>query len=229
MAIAYDTSTKGGDSVLTWSHTCTGTNLVLFVCVTNLTGSTGTGVTYGGYKLSQLTPDSTGGVDFTSVYILQNPPTGANTIVITGPSGGFGYAGSAISYSGVYVWSTPTSSVKYTAGAVTVTVNVDVPKPNSWVVGFASSTAGSGVAGLSTTRTDRQGTAIPNSTFSDGYNLISDSNGIVAQGTQGIAYTAVTTSPSVTGAYVISISPDTIPSFRTRQMRPALFKPGNSK
>jgi len=85
MAILFDASSGGvaSSTSLTYSHTCTGSNRILFVGI--LTGGTNdivTGVTYGGVSMSQVNKQvATNGYMYS--YILIAPATGANNVVVS--------------------------------------------------------------------------------------------------------------------------------------------------
>lgn len=87
MAIAFDASTQGTAGVTspqTYSHTCTGSDLILYVHIYTVgTGNQVTGVTYNGVSMT-----SVGSIDLstfgrTYLYRLVNPASGANNVVIT--------------------------------------------------------------------------------------------------------------------------------------------------
>jgi hypothetical protein len=73
-----------GVNSATWSHTCTGSNLDLFVGVT-VRGNIDkvSGVTYNGVSLTQVWTVSADGNYHSSGWILVNPGTGAHDIVVT--------------------------------------------------------------------------------------------------------------------------------------------------
>ena len=90
MAIAFDaTSTKVAANDTSWSHTCTGSNLVLFVTISSWknggTGAGATTVTYNSVSMTKVanTPASNGAF-YSEIWALVNPTTGANTIATSG-------------------------------------------------------------------------------------------------------------------------------------------------
>lgn len=106
-AVSSSSTTLGGAaSTLTWSHTCTGSSLALFVAVGNIGNAAATisGVTYNGVSMTQLwVADQSGGVEAKGGgFILINPATGAHNVVITLSINGVGYlGGAATSWTGV--------------------------------------------------------------------------------------------------------------------------------
>lgn len=104
MAIAFDLATgssTGAASSLTFSHTCTGSNLMLFVGVyCNITTETITGVTYNGVAMTQITKNVNSSNSNLYLYALAGPATGANNVVISS-SASTSIGGVAMSYTGV--------------------------------------------------------------------------------------------------------------------------------
>lgn len=100
MAIAFDAktaTTTSATSSLTFSHTCSGTNRILFVTSCANTGSTTTGVTYAGVAMTQVgSVTDIGPTHY--LWVLVNPASGANNVVIT--NSGSVTAGSALSFTG---------------------------------------------------------------------------------------------------------------------------------
>lgn len=100
MAIAYDAVTTvqtSATSSLTFSHTCSGTDRILFVATCANTGSTTTGVTYGGVSMTQVgSVTDIGPTEY--LWYLVNPASGANNVVVT--NSGSVTTGSAISFTG---------------------------------------------------------------------------------------------------------------------------------
>lgn len=106
--ISFDASsgtTATAQSSLTWSHTCTGANLALFVSAAYAGDTpTITGVTYNSVAMTQVWQlDASGGVVArSSGWILVNPATGTHNIVVTYSPAGAGYnAAAATSWTGV--------------------------------------------------------------------------------------------------------------------------------
>ena len=122
MAIAFDVATDGGSTTgtsLTFSHTCTGSDLVLFVGILSAVGADNvTGVTYSGVAMTRVeirneaTPNR---VNY--LYMLVGPATGANNVVISSGSSQF-IAGVAASYTGAAQSGQPDANTNnYGAGA----------------------------------------------------------------------------------------------------------------
>ena len=108
MAVAFDAATKSLEtttSPLTWSHTCTGSNLLLVVGITtsHSTSPNCTGVTYNGVSMTKIGADRDYVGGETTLWYLLAPTTGANTIsaAFTGGAGTERCFGVSVSYTGV--------------------------------------------------------------------------------------------------------------------------------
>ena len=153
MAIAFDSSASGGSS---WSHTCNGSNRILFVTTTSDSSGGVTGVTYNGVS---MTLEFGGG--YHKIWKLINPASGANTVSITHSGSAQGVSSS---YTGVSSTGNPEASASKNSGSsvTTITHSVTTITDNDWVVAScwydtssASQTAGTG----STQRSVRSGSA----------------------------------------------------------------------
>lgn len=157
MAIAFDTATNGGNSsvgtTLTFSHTCTGSNLRLYVMATgDNTGSATddiTGATYNGVAMTLMNKTFVAADRYRYLFRLINPATGANSVVITSSTSGGFKSGNSESYTGCdQTTASDVNAVNQTT-ATTVTVTLTTLVNNSWTVlaggvGGASATAGTG-------------------------------------------------------------------------------------
>lgn len=145
MGIAFDaktnTSVTGTASPLTFSHTCTGTDRILFVCAAVNTGTTVSSMTYAGSSMTLVgsVTDSAGPVTY--LYYIVNPASGANNVVVTASA--TIYTTTAVSYTGA-AQSGQLDASGTTAGSTTTsyTSTATVNTSNSWMV--ACSRTGSG-------------------------------------------------------------------------------------
>lgn len=189
MAIAFDASSgsKGvGSTTLTWSHTCTGSNRTLIVACSSKTDDYITGVTYGGVSMTLV--DNIVGVsggDANRLYVLTNPASGANNVVITS-SASIDLVGSAASYTGTSSV-TPTNKSKGTttgagSNALSQNISITISGTNSWLVGggFCLTSIDYSTLSEGSNLTDRNGQYSgffsPNG---ENNTLIFDSNGII--------------------------------------------------
>lgn len=91
---------------LTWSHTCTGTNLVLIVGTSaesdtgGHTAQTVSGITYNGVALTKVRSDYITD-NGTELWYLIAPATGANNIIVTMTAVVDGLFGAGLSFTGV--------------------------------------------------------------------------------------------------------------------------------
>jgi hypothetical protein len=90
MAIAFDNVGSGaniaGNSTWNWSHTCAGSNLILVVGIgivdTNGTPALVSTITYGAQNFVKIRRDANGNANFSELWYLIAPLTGANTITV---------------------------------------------------------------------------------------------------------------------------------------------------
>jgi len=162
MAIAFDTASNGTYGAtaasISWSHTCSGSNRLLIVCVGEDYAINGgnpiTGVTYNGVAMTlwkrQLALSS---VNYASVWYLVAPATGTNTITVTGSiSNTWELAGCSASYTGVDQTTPLTNSTDSTySGGTTPSVTLTPTNSGSWVGACIGNRGGAKSAGASTT------------------------------------------------------------------------------
>lgn len=142
-AIAVDSTSSqdGGINVsYSWSHTCTGANLILIVGVAIVdTGAhTVSGVTYNGVALTQKVRTAGANSNATEIWYLVAPATGANTIAVTltGAPVQNSMAG-AISLTGANQ-AAPEASNGASGGAPNPTMSITTVADNAWVVDAVS-------------------------------------------------------------------------------------------
>lgn len=109
--ITLDSNSRGNDSAfqtsLTWAHTCSGENRVLYV-LTSIESDTAphsdqtvSSVTYNGVALTKITSVYVTGDNGVEIWQLIAPSTGANNIVVTYTGEVDGSFGAGISFNGV--------------------------------------------------------------------------------------------------------------------------------
>ncbi len=186
MAIAIDTTVDGGynggsTSSLSYSHTCTGANLALFVSVvTNNAINTISSVTYNSIGLTLLDSKlNVTAIVSTFLYGMIGPANGSNTVAIT-LSGNAAIQGCSASYTGVSQSGFPDNHTNNTASASTsVTTSLTVNTANSWLIMSCSNT-------VNNTASAGTGTFLRQNEAVGGGNSIFDSNGPVASGSQSL-------------------------------------------
>lgn len=214
MPIAFDAATGpagSSGSTKTFSHTCTGTNLLLYVdiWVAGVNSDAVTGVTYAGVSMTRvdaLYPVSApGGLGDHSyyTYALVGPATGANNVVVTFIASEYADAG-ATSYTGVSQTGFPDSHVATYNVAILASPyapTTTVVASNCWLhCNFAIYDAAGLAAGTGTT----------NRFSLDGGVVISaDSNGTVGTGAQALAE-AFSHTPNQMTAILSSFAPPSV-------------------
>ena len=142
MAIAFDTSAKTAyvDNVtsLTLSFTTTGSEraLVVFVNTVDPTGDIISGVTYGGTAMTLI--DKTvryTGTNWTYLFYLLNPASGANDIVASFTESSAHAQIFASSYTGVNQTAIDAQNKNTGTGTTSVTVSITTVADNCWLVG----------------------------------------------------------------------------------------------
>jgi hypothetical protein len=125
---AFDAAAQGAavDVTVTFSHTCSGTDRVLYVRV-NVNTNTITSIQYAGVDMTQILVDTTNAPGNTLyIYRLVAPATGANNVVINTTGSAAFLTAVSMSFSGVHQ-SAPNDSISTTtvgAGATSISTNV---------------------------------------------------------------------------------------------------------
>ena len=137
MPLAFDATANGAatpGTSITYSHTCTGSNLILLVAIVNSGGTGGdviTGITYNSVAMTNAI--SVDGGNFRVYWwFLVNPATGANDVVVSSSDSEFLRSASA-SYTGALQTGQPdgTDSDIQTPGT-TITSSITTTEDNSW-------------------------------------------------------------------------------------------------
>jgi hypothetical protein len=185
MAIALDAtggSTANTDG-LTFSHTCTGSSLILFVAVGigNPTGVACSGVTYNGVAMTKVSEVYAQSNIPVSLWYLINPATGAHNVVISTTGGGVSFTrGASASYTGAKQSGVPDSFNTFANGTAGTSqaLSTTVVANNCWLVVAAYANGDVG-AGTGVTQRNVEPSSPPRL-------LIGDSNGTVATGSQSM-------------------------------------------
>lgn len=160
MAIAYVNSTDGGTGSapsLTFAHTTSGTNRFLVVHVLGDSAASNpiTGVTYNSVSLTKVQEiRKAGGTRYwISSWVLSNPASGSNNVVISASSGNL-FGNIAVTYSGAQQSDTVDSSnTGSDPSASTLTVSTTTSADNCWLIGlfFNNADPDTKTAGANTT------------------------------------------------------------------------------
>lgn len=202
MAISFDNSIdpviqgSGVSTTQTVSYTTSGDNRILLVGVLKQSNNTVSGVTYNGVSMTQIGTFTTtaGGGENNYLFLLVNPASGANNIVVTFNSSTGVSAVCASSYNGAKQTGQPdANNTGYSASTTSLTTSVTTTSDNCWLAGYARA-GDTMTAGTATTLRTASNISMM------------DSNG--AKSPAG-SYSLITTqSPaSYIGHVVVSISP----------------------
>jgi len=143
MAIAFDaaSSRDGATNIsYSWSHTCTGANLILVVGVSIVDSGGGgpaavTGITYNSVALTLIRRGLGGSSNATEMWRLIAPATGANTIAVTLSQAPVQNSmGGAVSLTGVHQTTPVDASNAATSSAGNASVSVTTVAANAWLV-----------------------------------------------------------------------------------------------
>lgn len=162
MAIAYDSSSYGeasGVNSVTYSHTCSGSDRLLFVGALSQGSDNLTGITYNGVSMTQVNKQAKGS-DYLYLYYLIAPATGANNVVVS-RSGSTGVLWStSSSYTGARQSSVPDAQATTSNSGTSITGTVTTVSDNCWLVGTAFCDNLGYSAGTGTTLRQTQSTVI---------------------------------------------------------------------
>lgn len=164
MAIALDAArnmASGSGSSLTYAHTCTGDDRILFVFVETAEPTTDyvTSVTYNSVAMTRINTVTftNGGSARVYLYYLIAPSTGSNNVVITSSSSIALIRGNAVSYTGASQTGQPdgnnTASGSGSSGTIAITTTAD----NCWMVFGQANNAAEPTAGSNATRRGTSG------------------------------------------------------------------------
>jgi hypothetical protein len=135
MAIAFDAASEtfsNSTSSLGWSHTCTGSDRILWVYVMHNSGAgTISSVTYNGVALTKYVEDALG--QRSSLWYLIAPSTGTNTITVTPSTTMYCYTAAA-SYTGVHQTSFLDGSDTSSAAQASLASSITTTQDNCWTI-----------------------------------------------------------------------------------------------
>lgn len=182
MAIAFDSAENIKVNTLTWSHTCTGDNRILFVGTfcDDVTNSV-TGITFNGVALTRIVQYRNDGYT-AELWYLVAPATTAHDIVITydtTPTTTFCFASSytGVKQTGTIIDSYATGA-RASSSSSAFNLATTVVASDCWLVGIAFSSGDANLYGNSPTvnRSAPSGSCIV------------DSNATVGTGSQSVSY-----------------------------------------
>ena len=150
MAIARDADVhrqfNASATSINWSHTCTGSKLILFV--TTNSGSAIDSATYNSVSMTELNAITTD-AGYLQLWYLLGPSTGANTVQINRTGSSF-LEGRSASYTGVRQTGFPDASTTGTGTDDTFNMSLTTVADNCWMFGFSRNDGGNPTAGANT-------------------------------------------------------------------------------
>jgi DNA-binding protein len=196
--VAFDAATNGGNSstgTLTFSHTATGTNRILFVGALTTSSDDLTGITYNGTGMTLIDKQKTNSDRWNYLYYLLNPDSGTHNVTVT--SSGNYIQAAAVSYTGVRQSSQPDAhTTNSETGSTSLTTALTTVADNSWIVSYTRS---GGTAAAGTGLTER---------LSDGNQGFFDSNGPLSPaGSHSTTMTVSGGGPNYLDVMVVSVAP----------------------
>lgn len=145
MAQAFDAQGEGftnsSTGSLTYPHTCTGSNLVLYVIAGTFTGVTVTGITYNGTAMTLVDSYTAIGfaVDNAYLYMLVGPSTGTHDVIVSASASGSLIYSESASYTGAAQSGQPPHTARNSGTGTSLTTTIDTSTSpstdNCWVVG----------------------------------------------------------------------------------------------
>ena len=146
--IAFDAGSNSGAqgtaSSYSWSHTCTGSDLVLVVGVSIRHNTvTVTGITYNGIALTQIRTDGRTSLTYSEIWFLKAPATGSNTIAVTLSGGPTRSISGAVSLTGVDQTTPNDADNGATGSSTTPSASVTTVADNAWIVDVVAVRTGS--------------------------------------------------------------------------------------
>ena len=200
MAIAFDTITTPANvtaTSLTFSHTTTGANRILFVGILTGGGDIVTGVTYAGVSMTLVNKNILASGNVIYLYVLVAPASGANNVVVSQSASAFLDA-AAISYTGAKQSGQPDANTTGAGTGTSLTTTLTTIADNSWTVEIFRD------PNLNQIPTAGAGTTLRNNTQ---YVSILDSNGPKTPAGSTSLIANVTSSSTDLGTVMASFAP----------------------
>jgi hypothetical protein len=202
MAIAFDLATNStiltSVTSLTFSHTCTGANRILFVAIGAPVGDVVSGVTYAGVSMT-LVNKAVENTRYVYMYYLIAPATSANNVVVSCGSTADSLGATAVSYTGTKQTGQPDNSTIAGGISTSRTTTLTTVANNCWAI-ICGRCDNAVTAGTNVTKRGDAG----DSTFY----IVGDSNGAISPA--GSYGQTITWAGSADNAYVMaSFSPYT--------------------
>lgn len=217
MAIAYNSATgafASGVVSLTFAHTITGSDTILFVGATGVDFEVVTGVTYAGTAMTLITKKSAVGGTNNTIYLyyLINPTTGNNNVVIS--RSGTGYIGGvSASYTGVKQSSQPDAYASSTN-----TLNTSITQT---VTSIANNCWGVAICGIQRTPVESTGCIRRSLAGTWDFGIFDTNSAITPAGVISMTQTFADLAADAQSGIIVSFAPLTMPT--TAKSIPAML------
>ena len=214
LAIAFDASSFGnvnGTSV-TYSHTVTGSNMIILVGTGDEAGDNSnhvTGITYNAVSMTQIGVQVNADTSLNYrcyLHDLVNPTTGANNVIVSANQT-INIRSESVSYSGALQSGQPDASGKASSVTTDLSVSVTVVASGCWIVSFGHAvgvtpTAGSGITSRNSSANNAR-IGDSNGTVSTGSNTVHWTNGASV----GIAGISASIAPAASASMILQHLP----------------------
>ncbi len=211
MPIAFDATISGpagaAPATQTYSHTCTGTNLILYVTVFTVASvDSVSGITYGGVAMTRVDTifDASFGGEY--LYRLVNPASGANNIIVTYTGTPVFATSTAASYTGAKQSGGVFVSTKGNGLNNTLSVSLTPNSANNWIA-MGDSNSGSAPYG------GGGSAAVRLVNVNNSASVMYDTNGTVGTGSITMTSTWSGAVNTATGLVAESFEPDVPAAF----------------
>ena len=214
MAIAFDASSENnvaaGTATSTHAHTCTGSDLILYIGIAIQNTSGLSTVTYNGVSATLVGEVTNGVSDKMHLYRLVAPATGSNNVVVTRVSTTGGMWVKVASYTGVDQ-SSPSDDIDTgsTTGTVTeLTITTTPTQNDGWAIFYAANWDGGTVTAGTGLGAARASSNLWNRILDTNATIASGANSLTAVKPSGVSgFTGVVESFKVAGAGGLANNP----------------------
>lgn len=141
--LTFDATSSGSiepGNTITFSHTCSGTNRILLVFISQNSGVSSdviTGVTYNGVSMTRIGISTTGVSMTVYAYYLVNPTSGANNVVVSASVGTEYLRAISVSYKGALQSGQPEGfATNHLAAATSITTTYTTTTDKDWCISF---------------------------------------------------------------------------------------------
>jgi len=202
MSLAYDAKSgiqAGSSTSLTVSHTCTGSNLVLWAGLFLGSGDNVTGITYSGVSMTQAIKLNTNGTSWIYLYYLAAPASGANNLIASFTTDA-NPSLHGVSFTGASQTGIPDATASNTGATSPITTTLTTIADNCMAIMMARNTSGSYTASTNSTEALAGGVTYTDIFYSTALKTPAGSNNMQATYTGGGVWGGVIASFAPVGA-----------------------------